>query len=204
MQGGYNLRNSLRNNAVAITFAAVGLASIAISTASRSAEGAAQTSAVERLVAIEDIQQLQARYYRCVDRKDWDCWRAIFASDFVFDTHSKYGVIHGPEGMIDLMHRNGLYDRVKTVHYGHMPEVEILSSTTARGTWTADYRHYYPLGQSYETTGDEVAAPGKSNHSYASYYETFVKRDGKWQMQTMEQRQWRTDDEGGITIPATK
>jgi len=41
--------------------------------------------------------------------------------------HRTRAPIHGPDGMIALMHDNGLYDRVKTVHHGHMPEIEILS-----------------------------------------------------------------------------
>ncbi len=31
---------------------------------------------VERLLAIEDIRQLKARYYRCMDTKDWRAFPA--------------------------------------------------------------------------------------------------------------------------------
>jgi hypothetical protein len=153
-------------------------------------------SAVDRLVAIEEIHQLKARYFRCVDTRDWDCWRAVFAPDFAY----RNSPVRGPEGAIQVVQQVGTYDRVKTVHHGHMPEIEILSPTTARGIWAADYMHYYPLGQPYKATGKEVAAPGKGNHTWAYYHETYVKLDGKWKIQSLEQKHLRVDDTGGITI----
>ena len=65
------------------------------------------------------------------------------------------GKVLGPEGMIQLVQQNGLYDRVKSVHHGHMPEIEILSPTTARGIWAADFMHYYPPGEPFPVTGKE-------------------------------------------------
>lgn len=158
-------------------------------------------SPVDRLLAIEDIKQLKARYFRCVDQKDWECWRNVFAPDFVYQRPS--GEIRGGDGMIEFIRMVGLSDRVKTVHHGHMPEIEILSPTTARGIWAANYLHHYPLGQPYETTGKEVAAPGKGNETFTYYYETYVKIDGKWLIQTMDNasHRLRTDDSGGILIP---
>ncbi len=161
-------------------------------------------SALDKLVAIEEIHQLKARYFRCVDIKDWECWRTqLFAPDFVFDTHSKYGVVRGPEEMVELMRFNGLYDRIKTVHTGYMPEIEILSPTTARGIWAADFIHYYPLGQPYQTTGNEVAAPGRENHTYTFYAETYVKLNGKWFIRAMEiqSKPLRVDDKAKLQYP---
>ena len=51
--------------------------------------------AVERLAAIEDIRRLKARYFRCVDEKDWAQLAALFAPDAVFD-HSRGGSIRNP------------------------------------------------------------------------------------------------------------
>ena len=46
-------------------------------------------AAVERLVAIEDIKQLKARYFRLMDQKNWDGFEKLFTPDVVFD---QYGV----------------------------------------------------------------------------------------------------------------
>lgn len=38
---------------------------------------------IDQLVAIEEIKALKARYFRCVDTKDWDGFGAVFATDAV-------------------------------------------------------------------------------------------------------------------------
>jgi hypothetical protein len=190
---------SLRKHAVPAGLAAVGLTSLIIAAAPPSAAKEAPLSPVDRLIAIEDIKQLKARYFRCLDQKDWDCWRSIFASDFIDGTRKE-----GIDGMFRHLHENGLYDRVKTVHHGGMPEIEILSPTAARGIWAGGSEVYFPLGQHFETTGKEAVAAGKSHHFYTFYYETYVKRDGRWQIQSMDD--WShvqlVDDHGGLTIPS--
>lgn len=40
---------------------------------------------VEKLLALEDIKTLKARYFRCVDTKDWNGFAAVFAPDAAFD-----------------------------------------------------------------------------------------------------------------------
>ena len=89
-------------------------------------------STADRLLAIEEIHQLKARYIRCLDMKDWVCWEGVFAPTF----HFKNGTTewHGPKEMVESTHGTGIFDRVKTVHHAHMPEIEILSPTTARGS----------------------------------------------------------------------
>ena len=39
----------------------------------------------EKLLAIEEIKQLKARYFQCVDCKDWKGFSATFAADVEFD-----------------------------------------------------------------------------------------------------------------------
>ena len=40
---------------------------------------------IERLTAIEEIKQLKARYFRCMDMKDWDGQVTVFAPDVEVD-----------------------------------------------------------------------------------------------------------------------
>ena len=35
-------------------------------------------TATDRLLAIEEIKQLKARYFRCMDQKKWDEFEAVF------------------------------------------------------------------------------------------------------------------------------
>jgi len=183
-----------------LALAAIGLTSLLVSTIPRIAASQDGMSATDKLLAIEEIRQLKARYFRCVDTKDWDCWRAVFAPDFTIRSSSRPQKVYGPDGMIQLVQQNGLYDRVKSVHHGHMPEIEILSPTTARGIWAADFMHYYPLGEPYPTRGTEQVALGKGEHVWAYYHDTYVKLNGGWRIQSFEMKQLRQDDAGGITI----
>ena len=140
-------------------------------------------STADRLLAIEEIHQLKARYIRCLDMKDWVCWEGVFAPTF----HFKNGTTewHGPKEMVESTHGTGIFDRVKTVHHAHMPEIEILSPTTARGIWSADFSHYFPADGG-KAQGNEIVSPGHWNHVDAFYHDTYVKIDGRWFIQSEE------------------
>ena len=40
---------------------------------------------IERLTALEEIKELKARYFRCLDTKDWAGLQAVFSDDAEFD-----------------------------------------------------------------------------------------------------------------------
>jgi SnoaL-like domain len=44
----------------------------------------------EQLLAIEAIKQLKARYFRCLDTKDWAGFLAVFAPDAVIDASEAF------------------------------------------------------------------------------------------------------------------
>ena len=51
----------------------------------RAGNKGATVDTVERLEAIEEIKQLKARYFRCMDTKDWDGFTMVFAPDARMD-----------------------------------------------------------------------------------------------------------------------
>jgi uncharacterized protein (TIGR02246 family) len=124
--------------------------------------------AVQRLLDIEEIKQLKARYFRLVDAKDWDAWGRVFAIDAVLEI---------PEG--DLVHRgreeivanvSTVMEPIRTVHHGHMPEIEITGPDTARGVWAMfDYVEW--PAQDDERVG---------LRGYGHYVEEYVREDGQW------------------------
>lgn len=152
-----------------------------------------RASAADRLLAVEEIRQLKARYIRCMDTKDWVCWEGVFAPDFSF----KGSDIHSSKEMIEATHRSGLFDRVKTVSHAYTPELEILSPTTARGTWACDFLHYWPAGTG-KVDGKELVAPGHWNHTDGYYHDTYVKIGGRWFIQS-EEIQTIRETEGRLT-----
>ena len=66
-----------------------------------------------------------------------------------------------------------------SVHHGHMPEIELTSSTTATGIWSME---------------DHVRwADGYETHGYGHYFETYEKAEDRWQIKTMNLAYLRSD-----------
>ena len=170
-----------------VIFAALAASVIA---ARSHAARAADMSSADKLLAIEEIHQLKARYFRCVDTKDWPCFLDVFAPDVSFKMPG--GERHGRDGMMQLMHDSGFYDRLRSTHHGFMPEIEILSPTTARGTWAMEDLIYYPAGLEPKSDA-EALKPGQMLHGYGYYHETYVKLKGRWYIQTEELTRTRVD-----------
>ena len=132
-----------------------------------------------RLVAIEEIKQLKARYFRSIDTKSFDELRTVFAPDAVFDfSQAVYDPVVGlPEGSTAPDPVEGLENIVEAVsealkiaqsaHHGHVPEIEILSETEATGIWPMED---IVLNGDFEFRG------------YGHYREKYINIDGSWRI----------------------
>ena len=141
---------------------------------------------LQELRDIEAIKQLKARYFRLMDQKKWDEWAMVFAQD-------AHLVV--PEGAVDERGRaavvasvSGVLEGVRTVHHGHMPEIEITGPDTARGIWAMfDYVEF--------TTGADGARFGLKG--YGHYTEEYVREDGQWRIAFLELSRLRIDPLSG-------
>jgi len=138
---------------------------------------------IERMTAIEDIRRLKARYFRCLDTKDWDGFRDVFAADAEMDMRpeaGERGLVHGNQAIADFVH--GVVGDVETVHHGHMPEIDLTSATTATGVWAMEDLLRWPAG-----------GPFGSMHGWGHYHETYTKEGGSWRIQTLALTRLRRD-----------
>jgi hypothetical protein len=137
----------------------------------------------EELVEIEMIKQLKARYCRYLDTKEWAAWRTIFADDFLGDTSQAGGkVIEGADEFVAFT-RKSLRNQA-TVHQVHAPEIEMTSTTTARGIWALE---------------DVVRfGPGVNLRGYGHYEETYEKVDGQWRIKSSKLTRLREDVFNGL------
>jgi hypothetical protein len=137
----------------------------------------------EALADIEAIKQLKARYFRCMDTKDWSEFREVFTQDAVFDVRgalepprpdASYDEppIVGADAIVSYV-REGLRQLV-SVHHGHMPEIEILPGGEARGLWAMEDILIAPEG-----------APFRVFRGYGHYRETYRKSSGGWRIATL-------------------
>lgn len=142
--------------------------------------------AAERLLAIEEIKQLKARYFRCMDTKDWDGFAAVFAPDADMDVSGEVphdpesGLRHGNTAIAAFVRSN--VDPVVTVHHGHMPEITVHDEDTASGIWSMEDKLRWPDGSSFRTL-----------HGYGHYHETYRRVDGQWRIQTLRLTRLRLD-----------
>jgi hypothetical protein len=140
---------------------------------------------VERLVATEEIKRLKARYFRCLDMKDWTCLEGVYAPDAQVTFLNSPSA--DPKSVKPLMGRAAVIasmrrgvEPLRTVHHGHMPEIEILSPTTAKGIWAME---------------DLIERPGGKNLTtgYGHYHETYERIDGQWRIKTLLLTRLRMD-----------
>jgi hypothetical protein len=124
---------------------------------------------LQRLIDIEEIKQLRARFANAVDNRRWDELRSgILAKDCVVDVPS--GIVQqenqsakertkivGDEAIIGFI-RHALGDKPGGSHAVTIPIIETLSPTSAKGVWR--------LGT-------------------ATYFDTYRKIDGRWRMQSI-------------------
>jgi hypothetical protein len=99
------------------------------------------TEETTRLAEIEAIKRLKARYFRLLDTKQWDEWRLQFCDDCVYEGTSV--PLKDADDFVAQL--SAQHARTRTVHHGHMPEIELTSATTARGIWAmTDYVTWPP------------------------------------------------------------
>jgi hypothetical protein len=136
-------------------------------------------NALERLLAIEHLEQLKAKYLYYLDHQDWENWRdEVWAPDAELDVAAETQFKVGPrEPMIEVV-KHAFVDQI-SVHHGHTRTIEITSDTTATGVWAMEDRLYR----------------GKNNPNgpgfvlgFGHYHETYVKLDvqgtGGWRIRT--------------------
>lgn len=129
---------------------------------------------LESLVAIEEIKQLKARYFRFMDAKDWAAWGQLFDPDcYLRFGPGEQDEVRGRDAIVrEVSERIGVTAGV-TVHHGHMPEITITGADTAEGTWALfDY---------LDVTPEEGRTPVGFRMGYGRYVETYARGvDGAW------------------------
>ncbi len=139
------------------------------------------TSPVQRLLDIEQIKQLKARYFRLMDMKQWDDWGMVFAKDCVMEVPEAEMVNNGREEIVTNV--STALIGARTAHHGHMPEIEITGDGTARGVWAMFDYVEWP-----EQNGTRVGLQG-----YGHYREEYVREDGAWRIARTRLERLRVD-----------
>ena len=125
---------------------------------------------LERRIQIQEdiraIERLQANYWDCLDKKDWDGLRACFTDDFVFINNTTGGKYVGGDGMLATM-KGKFTDNVTSSHHGHHHWVEITGEDTAIAHWALEDDLY-------------DAVNGGEFVGRAHYDNKYIKVSGRW------------------------
>lgn len=140
--------------------------------------------AIVKLIAIEEIKQLKARYFRFVDTRDWVSLAEQFCRDAVFDCseglhYTPVGgepigltgpINHGRDAIIAWI--SDAFVNQTSVHHGHCHEITIDSETEAHGVIAMED---YIRGLDRKT---------RLLHAAGHYWETYRFEDGAWRIAT--------------------
>jgi hypothetical protein len=150
---------------------------------------------IERLLAIEEIKRLKARYFRALDTKDMETYGALFTDDAAIDVRGVTDSTAGGEGMQSFddsavfvggkafaAYVGKVAATFSTAHHGHMPEIEILTATTARGIWAMEDHIWFAPGSGH-----------RMMHGYGHYHENYRKVNGVWRIASMTISRLRVD-----------
>jgi SnoaL-like domain len=134
---------------------------------------------IEKLLAIESIKQTKARYFRCLDTKDWQGLESTFAPDAQMDmrelSRNPDNLIIGSRRIVEFV--SGSLQPLITVHHGHTVEIEFTSDTAANVILAMEDILWRPS----DTPGQK---PVKYVHGWGHYRETYRNLDGHWLIQT--------------------
>jgi hypothetical protein len=149
---------------------------------------------LSRLVAIEEIKALKSRYFRANDTKDRALLQSCFTADISLDARAattdpvtginaapqlSEKVYTGIETVLDVA-LSGLQG-LTTVHQACLPEIEILSETSAKGTWALFDVLLFPNGPVKELTG------------YGHYHDVYERVNGHWKIKAVRITRLRLD-----------
>ena len=94
---------------------------------------------VQRLEDIEEIRALKSRYFYCCDRKDPKGMRDCFKDGPVYIDYGAVGTFDNADALVKIFTEIGCHDHMVEMHHGMNPQIELLDSTRARGSWKLHY-----------------------------------------------------------------
>ena len=135
-----------------------------------------------RLLAIEEIRQVKARYWRGVDTKDAGLLRAALAPDVVTDFRGE-----APSGQNDHLLMDAaepfiaqllqVLTGVITAHHGFAPEIDIVSATEARAIW--------PMQDTLWVVDDACLLPFRRLRGFGHYHDRYRLTAAGWRIAYM-------------------
>jgi 3-phenylpropionate/cinnamic acid dioxygenase small subunit len=139
----------------------------------------------QRLLDIDEICQLRARYTRMIDTKDWDGYGALVVDDFKMIGDG--GTRNSRDEIIGVL--KATLSNAVTLHQVHMPEITV-DGDTASGVWAMQdiVTFQFPDEEPYTLRG------------YGHYHETYTRTPDGWRLASSHLTRLRVDTEGELPV----
>lgn len=138
---------------------------------------------LERVLAIEEIRNLKARYFRCMDKKNWDELATLFTPDMkVLSPNGDVWLEGGAAFAASL--KNSLEHSV-SCHQGFTAEIEILDADHANAIWA--------MQDVIEWEDRHPREGWKSIIGRGHYHDSCRRTDGAWQIASLSLVRLRLD-----------
>jgi hypothetical protein len=118
---------------------------------------------LQQLSDLEDIRQLKARYFRCIDTGNEAELASVFAEEVTIDLRDNMVAFIASSFNSDIIAQ----------HHGHTPEIRFTGPDSAQGTWYLEDRFIDPV-RGTDTAGS------------ALYHDTYVRTADGWKVQHSE------------------
>lgn len=139
-----------------------------------------------RMLALEDIRALKARYCRFLDTKDWEGFAELFTEDAVMDVREDTG--NPPiTGIADILAqvRFAVIDAASS-HQVHSGEIELDGANAAQAVWAMQDRVVWKPGKS-------PLAGIASITGYGQYHESYRREGGVWKIAALRLSRFHVD-----------
>ncbi len=132
------------------------------------------TYTLQQLSDLEEIRQLKARYFRCIDTGNETELATVFAEDVTIDLRGGgYRLqVSGRQNMVDFIGSTFNSDII-AMHHGHTPEISFTGPDSAKGTWYLEDRFIDPV-RNEDTVGSSL------------YHDQYVRTVDGWKVQHSE------------------
>ena len=129
---------------------------------------------LQQLSDLEEIRQLKARYFRCIDTGGEAELAELFTDDVKIDLKGGgYRLqVEGRAEMVDFIGSSFNSD-VVAMHHGHTPEIAFTGAGEAKGTWYLQDRFIDPA-RGTDTVGSSL------------YYDTYRRTAEGWKIAASE------------------
>ena len=124
---------------------------------------------LEDLLDIHAIHELKHRYLRCLDQKAWEDLEACFTEDATASYGGGAVELDGRAAILEFLTSSMGSTGMLTSHRGSQPEIDLVDSTHATGTWALED---VVIHQDF----------GVTIHGASFYADQYVKVDGAWRI----------------------